>query len=68
LGDILISLYLTSKADKIGRILTLMLASLLQVVTGLVYSESENQLLLLAVGFLGIISATGDEIGPFVAI
>jgi len=41
-GDIFISLYLTTRADKIGRILTLMLGSLLKLITGLVYAESQN--------------------------
>lgn len=37
-GDIVISLYLTTRADKLGRILTLMLGSLLKLITGLMYA------------------------------
>jgi len=41
-ADILACLYLTFRADKIERIHTLMLASLLKLVTGLIYTESQN--------------------------
>lgn len=37
-GDIAISLYLTTRADKIGRILTLMIGSLLKLITGFIYA------------------------------
>ena len=37
-GDIIVSLFLTTRADKIGRINTLMLGALLKLITGIVYS------------------------------
>lgn len=37
-GDIMISLFLTTRADKIGRVNTLMLGALLKLVTGIIYS------------------------------
>ena len=37
-GDIFVSLFLTTKADKIGRINTLMLGALLKLLTGIFYA------------------------------
>ena len=37
-GDILVSLVLTTQADRFGRINTLMVGALLKVVTGLCYA------------------------------
>ena len=51
-GDILISLYLTTQADKIGRINTLMLAALLKFITGIIYAESSNTFILAFSGAL----------------
>lgn len=67
-GDICITLYLTTKANCIGRINTLMIASLLKLIAGIVYSESEDMTILAITGLLGIISVTGGEIGPFMSI
>ncbi len=66
--DIAISLILTSKADRIGRLNTLMLGAVLKLITGLVYAESENLTLLFVTGIFGVLSVTGGEIGPFMAI
>ena len=37
-GDIFMSLFLTTQADKIGRINTLMLGALLKLITGIIYA------------------------------
>ncbi len=37
-GDIIISLFLTTRADKLGRINTLMVGSLLKLITGIIYA------------------------------
>jgi MFS family permease len=67
-GDVLISLVLTTQADRIGRIKTLMFGSLLKLLTGLCYAESSNIIILVISGILGVISVTGGEIGPFMPI
>jgi predicted MFS family arabinose efflux permease len=67
-GDIVISLYLTTRADKLGRINTLMVGSLLKLVTGLIYADSNDSFVLLVAGVFGVISVTGAEIGPFMPI
>ena len=67
-GDIMISLFLTTRADKIGRVNTLMLGALLKLITGIVYAESSNIIILTISGIFGVISVTGGEIGPFMPI
>lgn len=67
-GDVLISLYLTTRADRIGRINTLMLGALLKLITGIVYAQSNNIFLLTISGIFGVISVSGGEIGPFMPI
>ena len=67
-GDIVISLYLTTKADKLGRQKTLTVGALLKVITGIFYATFDNFIVLAISGILGVISVTGSEIGPFVPI
>lgn len=67
-GDIVISLFLTTRADRIGRLNTLILGAILKLITGLVYAESSNLIILLITGIFGVISVTGGEIGPFMPI
>ena len=67
-GDIFISLFLTTRADKLGRVNTLMLGALLKLTTGLIYSESINAVVLIIAGIFGVISVTGGELGPFMPI
>lgn len=67
-GDIFLSLVLTTRADRIGRINTLMLGSLLKLITGIFYAESTNIIILTISGILGVISVSGGEIGPFMPI
>lgn len=45
-----------------------MIGSLLKLVTGLIYAESSNIVILVMAGIFGVISVTGGEIGPFMPI
>jgi MFS family permease len=68
-GDIIISLVLTTKADAFGRKNTLIVGSFLMMITGLAYANLDNNLpLLILSGIVGVISVTGGEIGPFLAL
>jgi MFS family permease len=67
-GDVIISLVLTTQADKIGRVNTLMIGAFLKLLTGLFYAEADNVIILTVSGILGVISVTGGEIGPFMPI
>lgn len=59
LGDIIISLYLTTKADKIGRKKTLIIGAILKVITGIFYAYSSSLIVLVVMGIVGVISVTG---------
>ena len=67
-GDIVISLYLTTRADQLGRQKTLILGAFLKMITGIFYAFSNNFIVLVIAGILGVISVSGGEIGPFVPI
>jgi MFS family permease len=67
-GDIVISLWLTTHADRIGRRLVLIVGSLLVVVAGAVFAATDWLPLLIVTGIVGVISPTGNEVGPFLAV
>lgn len=67
-GDIIISLFLTTRADRIGRKNTLILGALLKILAGLTYAITDNYFLLVLSGALGVLTVAGGEIGPFLPI
>jgi MFS family permease len=67
-GDAGISLWLTTSADRIGRKRTLMVGALLMVAAGIVFILTRNVLLLMAAAIIGVISPSGNEIGPFLSV
>ncbi len=68
LGDAAISLLLTTRADRFGRRRTLFLGSLLMVGAGVVFAGSEAFPVLVVAATLGVLSPSGNEVGPFLAI
>jgi MFS family permease len=68
LGDVVISLVLTVVADAFGRRRMLGLGALLMAGSGVVFALSSNYWILLLAAVLGVISPSGNEIGPFRAI
>jgi MFS family permease len=68
LGDTVISLWLTTAADRVGRKRTLIVGAALMAAGGLVFALASNYWLLLAAATLGVISPSGNEVGPFLAI
>ena len=68
LGDAAISLLLTTRADRFGRRRTLFLGSLLMVGAGIVFAGSTAFPVLLVAATLGVLSPSGNEVGPFLAI
>jgi len=68
LGDALVSLALTTSADRFGRRRTLIVGALLMAAAGMVFAASDHWLLLGVAATLGVISPTGNEIGPFLSI
>ncbi|KAL7947810.1 major facilitator superfamily domain-containing protein [Trichoderma barbatum] len=67
-GDVCISFCLTLVADGLGRKAILALGALMMVGSGVVFAVCENYWALLAAAIFGVISPSGNEIGPFRAI
>ena len=67
-GDIVISLYLTTRADRIGRRRMLIAGAILMAGAGLAFALTRNFLFLLIAGTIGVISPSGNEVGPFLSI
>ncbi len=67
-GDVVVSLYLTTRADRIGRRRMLIVGAILMAAAGLVFACTKNLLLLIVAGTIGVISPSGNEVGPFLSI
>jgi MFS family permease len=67
-GDTAVSLYLTTRADRFGRRRMLIIGALLMVGAGIVFAATRNFWLLVAAGTIGVISPSGNEVGPFLSI
>jgi MFS family permease len=67
-GDAGISLWLTTSADRFGRKRTLIVGALLMTGAGVVFIFTRNFLFLLAAAVIGVISPSGNEIGPFLSV
>src|SRR5437762_6086274 len=67
-GDIVVSLFLTTRADRIGRRRTLLAGSALMVAAGFIFASTGQLWLLVLAGTIGVISPSGNEVGPFLSI
>ena len=67
-GDVVVSLYLTTRADDFGRRRTLIAGALLMAGTAAVFAFSSAFPILLLAATLGVISPSGNEVGPFLPI
>jgi MFS family permease len=67
-GDTAISLFLTTQADRVGRRRMLIVGALLMTAAGLVFALTRNFLWLVIAGTIGVISPSGNEVGPFLSI
>jgi MFS family permease len=67
-GDAGISLWITTTADRIGRKKMLLLGSALMIMAGVVFSLTGNPALLMMAAIIGVISPSGNEIGPFLSL
>jgi MFS family permease len=67
-GDAGITLWLTTSADRFGRRRTLLVGALLMAGAGLVFVVTRNPLLLMTAAIIGVISPSGNEIGPFLSV
>jgi MFS family permease len=67
-GDTAISLVLTTQADRIGRRKMLITGAVLMTAAGLAFALTNHFWLLLVAGTIGVISPSGNEVGPFLPI
>lgn len=67
-GDAGISLWLTTSADRIGRRRTLLIGALLMAGAGIAFLLTNNLVILMAAAIIGVISPSGNEIGPFLPV
>lgn len=67
-GDAAVSLWLATSADRFGRRRTLQIGALLMLGAGLVFILTNNIVLLMAAAIIGVISPSGNEIGPFLSV
>ncbi len=68
LGDAGVSLWLTTHADRIGRRRVLLTGAVLMLGAGLAFTATSLLPVLLVAATLGVISPSGNEVGPFLAV
>jgi len=67
-GDILVSLWVTMVADRVGRKNMLLLGAALMILAGVVFFLTDDPVWITIAAIIGIVSPSGGEIGPFLSI
>jgi MFS family permease len=67
-GDVVVSLLLTTRADRVGRRRMLVIGAILMAAAGLAFASTRNLFFLILAGTIGVISPSGNEVGPFLPI
>ena len=68
LGDTAISLWITTNADRIGRQRMLIAGAALMILASVIFAGTRDFYLLLVAATIGVISPSGNEVGPFLSI
>jgi MFS family permease len=68
LGDALISLVLTTRADRFGRRRTLLVGAGLMLLAGVVFAVTTDFWVIVISATIGVLSPSGNEVGPFLAV
>jgi MFS family permease len=68
LGDTVISLVLTTHADRIGRRRTLIIGAALMAAAGAIFAGTTSFLVLLVTATIGVLSPSDSDVGPFLPI
>jgi MFS family permease len=68
IGDTVVSLFLTTRADRIGRRRMLIIGAFLMACAGIAFAYTRSLLFLTIAGTIGVISPSGNEVGPFLSI
>jgi MFS family permease len=67
-GDVVISLFLTTRADRLGRRRMMVVGAILMTGAGVAFACTHNFFILVVAGTIGVISPSGHEVGPFLSI
>jgi MFS family permease len=67
-GDTFVSLWLTTHADRLGRRRTLLIGAGLMAAAGLIFASQTSFVVLLVAATIGVLSPSGNEVGPFLAV
>ncbi len=67
-GDAMITLWLTTSADRLGRRRTLIIGAALMAGAGVAFIVTHNIIILTVAAIVGVISPSGNEIGPFLSV
>jgi MFS family permease len=67
-GDTLISLWLTTNADRLGRRRVLVAGAVLMILAAVLFALTREYALLVLAATIGVISPSGNEVGPFLAV
>lgn len=67
-GDVILSFWVTAVADRTGRRKMLVFGALLMALSGVIFAATQNPLALTFAAIIGIISPSGNEIGPFLSM
>ncbi len=68
IGDTAISLWITTRADRVGRKRMLLAGAGLMIFAGVWFVLTRNFYLLVLAAAVGVISPSGNEVGPFLSI
>lgn len=68
IGDTAISLWLTTTADRIGRRKMLVVGAILMFGAGALFSQTRDFFMLTLAATIGVLSPSGNEVGPFLPI
>ena len=68
IGDAAISLWMTTSADRFGRRRILIAGAGLMLFAGVLFALTDRVALLLIAAIIGVISPSGYEVGPFLAV
>jgi MFS family permease len=66
-GDTVISLWITTNADRIGRQRMLIAGAALMILAAVIIATTRNFYLLLLAVTIGVISPSGNEVGPLMS-
>jgi len=67
-GDVVVSLYITTRAERVGRRRMLIAGALLMIAAGIAFASTSNLIFLIIAGIIGVISPSCNEVGPFLSI